>query len=139
MLLGDIAYLSGFLVPEVAVALLFYWWYSTKRRPDVIASDSKSKRHRVKAVVFSVLIFLALFALAANGVKSSVVTWKVGKCVSTSGEKVTGYSSCSGNHFAKVIAIVKAKDNCPASSTNVLTEASTDSSPGWTVCLDSNL
>jgi len=142
MLVGDVISAISFAVPEVLIAFLFYWWYSKRRQPKADPDGltdigPEVRRHKRKAILFSTAIFVGLFALATNGVKSSVVTWKVGICVSTSGAKITGYSSCSGNHFAKVIAIVRAKRDCPPSSTQFVTEASNDSRPRWTVCLDS--
>ena len=142
MFVGDIPQALGFITPEVVIALLFYWWYSKKRRPKADAlgeiDHEGIRRHKIKGILFSALIFIGLLALAVNGSKNSGVTWTVGKCVAVSGSKVSGYTSCSSTHFAKVIAIVKYKENCPARSTNDVTEASNDSSPGSIVCLDSN-
>lgn len=144
MFVGDIPQAIGFITPEVVIALLFYWWYSKKRRPKADAlgvTDLRPaiRRHKIKGVLFSALIFIGLLTLAVNGSKNSDgVTWTVGKCVAASGSKVSGYTSCSSDHFAKIIAIVKYKENCPPSTTNDVKEASGDSSPGSFVCLDSD-
>lgn len=143
MFVGDVVYAISYIAPEILIALIFYAWYSKKRLPKadpagVIDIRPKIRRHKIKAIIFSAIIFVGLLAIAENGAKSSGVTWTVGKCVSSNGAKLTGYTSCSGNHFAKVIAIVKSKVDCPASSTNTVTETSNDSSPGSIVCLDSN-
>ena len=144
MFVGDIPQAIGFVAPEVAIALLFYWWYSKKRRPKadslgVTDLGPANRRHKVKGVLFSALIFIGLLTLAVNGSKDSGgVIWKVGKCVAASGSKVSGYTSCSGVHFAKIVAIVKYKENCPARTTNDVKEATDDSSPGSFVCLDSS-
>ena len=137
MLVGDVAYLAGFLLPMVAIASWFYWWYSTRRGPDSMAPESAQRRHKTKAIIFSILIFVVLLMIAAQGAKSTSPKFAVGDCVSASNSQVTGTTSCSGKHFGKVVAIVGSKILCPTFTTEYMTESSSDPKLGSVVCIDS--
>ena len=71
MILGDTAYSIGFLIPEAVAALLFYRWYFRNRGPALSASKSELRRHKIKAIVFSILVFVVVFLLAAKGAHSN--------------------------------------------------------------------
>ena len=137
MLVGDIAYLVGFLFPMAAIASLFFWWYYTRRGPDPMAPKSAQRRHQAKAIIFSIVIFVVLSIIATQGAQSTSPKFAVGDCVATSNSKVTGTTSCSGKHFGKVVAIVGSKILCPTFTTEYMTESSSDPKPGSVVCIDS--
>lgn len=60
----------------------------------------------------------------------------VGQCVTVSGTAITSFTSCSNNHYAKIIAITGSGSTCPSQTTNYFTEQSSAPNPGQVVCLD---
>ena len=62
----------------------------------------------------------------------------VGKCVSGSGQQITGIVDCSSPHLAAITAIVDDQSLCPTSTSNYFVEKNDAPQPGKTVCLDSS-
>ena len=115
--------------------MLFYWWYFRKRGPASGASESELRKHKIKAVAFSVLVFVVALVVGAYGAQSNNKggnSWAKGDCVNSAGFVV----SCSGGHFARVLEVVPNRTLCPGNTTNYLTETSRDASPGSIVCID---
>jgi DnaJ domain len=61
----------------------------------------------------------------------------VGKCVTASGQSVTGIVNCSQSHFAQIVGIGATQNDCPNDTTQYFSENSSSPNPGRVICLDS--
>jgi hypothetical protein len=67
-----------------------------------------------------------------NGLSHNYV---VGTCVAGSAHEIAGMVSCAGQYKGKILAIVSAINECPATTTNYFKEEPRDLQPGMYVCL----